>query len=206
MNEGLKQRIIGAVVLICLGLILWPVLFSEPNGPAMNRQSQIPPAPEFQKYHLVEAKQPANLKPVSEYTPQPEEALEQIAKAAELADVVNTTPAAAAAKADEPAKASAEKTPPAPKQVTKTLHSEQGLPVYWALQVASFRDSDKAQQLKAKLIKQGYKVDTRKVQTSSGQTIRVYVGPKLDKALLEKEQAKIDSSFKVKSMLVRFSQ
>ena len=78
--------------------------------------------------------------------------------------------------------------------------------MYWALQVASFRDSDKAKQLKAELIKQGYKVDTRKVQASSGQTIRVYVGPKLDKALLEKDQAKIDSSFKVKSMLVRFSQ
>lgn len=200
MNEGLKQRVVGAIVLVCLGLILWPVLFSESNGPALSRQSQIPPAPEFQKYQIVAAKQPANLKPVSDYTPQPEEALEQISKsaspsaeAAVKSTSVNNTQPTSTIK-------------PVPAATNETLHTDQGLPVYWALQVGSFRDKQKAESLKSKLIKQGYKVDTRTVRTSSGESVRVYVGPKLDKRLLKKDQAKIDSKFKVKSMLVRFSQ
>lgn len=203
MNEGLKQRLVGAIVLVCLGLILWPVLFSDSHSPAMSRQTQIPQAPEFQKYYIMAAKQPTNLKPISDYTPQPEEALEQISKSA-------------SSPVDKPSQFSSVKTikenhlssntKPVSTVAKTTVHSDQGLPVYWALQVGSFRDIEKAKRLKSELIKQGYKVDTRKVKTASGQSIRVYVGPKLDKNLLKKAQASIDSKFKVKSMLVRFSQ
>ena len=203
MNESLKQRLVGAVVLVCFGLILWPVLFSESSDTAMSRQSQIPPAPEFEKYRAVPAKQPANLKPVSAYKPQPEQALEQIAKTAGPAAGSLSKPVLAKV-ASKPMLAKSDK--PSLKVAGATELNEQGLPVYWALQVASFLDQEKAQRLRSELIKLGYKVDSRKIRTSSGESIRVYVGPKLDKALLIKEQAKIDSRFDVKSIVVRFSQ
>lgn len=201
MNEGLKQRIVGAVVLVCLGLILWPILFSESIGPAMDKESKIPPVPAFEKYQIAPAKQPENLKPIAQYQPMPEEKVNQVATSPKAS--VSESKITESSKKSQPPK---QATKTVEKPASKTLHSEKGLPIYWALQVGSFRDASKAKRLKSELIKQGYKVDTRKVKTAGGDSIRVYVGPKLDKALLKKDQAKIDSAFKVKSMLVRFSQ
>ena len=64
MNDSLKQRLVGAIVLSCIALILWPVIFSAPGGPSVDRRSQIPAVPEFNKYTVPEATRPANIEPV----------------------------------------------------------------------------------------------------------------------------------------------
>lgn len=47
MDDGLKQRLIGAVVLLALGVIFLPVLFERDPMQPVDRDSQIPPAPEI---------------------------------------------------------------------------------------------------------------------------------------------------------------
>lgn len=183
MNDGFRQRLVGAVVLICLGLILWPVIFTDGGGIEVDRSSRIPSAPSFEKYTLIEPQQPENVLPITRYH--------------EQADLMQGPPPETRPAPPEPIKPNTIKPEP---QLTK-----QGLPIYWALQVASFKQDQRAKKLKKALIGQGYKVLTRSVKTPLGQAIRVYVGPKIDRSVLKKQQVKIDAAFNVKSMIVRFT-
>ncbi|WP_019529881.1 SPOR domain-containing protein [Dasania marina] len=190
MQSGVRQRLVGAFVLICVAAILWPVLFSKSVNPVLDRRSQIPAIPAFEKYEIKKPVKPVNVSEVMRY--QPEAADDSLEP--------------------EPAKAES-KSSPEPQPAANTVNnlpqkpafSEQGLPVYWTLQLASFSQQEKADKLKQALLAKGYKVDMQTVKTSKGDRVRVYVGPKLDKSVLEKIKPAIDKEFKVKSLLVQFS-
>ncbi|WP_339670387.1 SPOR domain-containing protein [Dasania marina] len=190
MQSGVRQRLVGAFVLVCVAAILWPVLFSKSVNPVLDRRSQIPAIPAFEKYEIKKPVKPVNVSEVMRY--QPETADDSLEP--------------------EPAKAES-KSSPEPQPATNTVNklpqkpafSEQGLPLYWALQLASFSQQEKADKLKQALLAKGYKVDMQMVKTSKGDRVRVYVGPKLDKSVLEKIKPAIDKEFKVKSLLVQFS-
>ncbi|MCR8921724.1 SPOR domain-containing protein [Dasania sp. GY-MA-18] len=192
MQSGVRQRLVGAFVLICLAAILWPVLFSKNVNPVLDRRSQIPPIPAFEKYEIKEPVKPVNVSEVMHY--QAESADDNLKPSSKALAEQSKTPAAA-----QP-DASADKSLP-----QKPSFTEQGLPVYWALQLASFSQQDKADRLKQALLAKGYKVDMQTVKTAKGERIRVYVGPKLDKSVLEKIKPAIDKEFKVQSLLVQFS-
>lgn len=64
MNKGLKQRLVGAVVLASIALILWPLIFSDTDRPGLDRRSQIPAMPRFKKYTVAEPERSANVEPV----------------------------------------------------------------------------------------------------------------------------------------------
>lgn len=81
MNDGFKQRLVGAVVLVSLGLIAWPLIFTDSQGPLIDKRTQIPPAPVFEKYTVAEPVKPQGLKPA----PKPELA-EEYAKTAQVSD------------------------------------------------------------------------------------------------------------------------
>lgn len=189
MQANIRQRLVGAFVLICLSAILWPVLFSSDINPVLDKTSRIPPAPEFQKFTVAQPQKPVRVSEVVQYQP---EANNDQAK-----PVVKPEQSKPAPKPD-PA--------PVPKDpIQKPEFTAQGLPTYWALQLGSFSQKEKAERLKQSLLAKGYKVDTRAVTTSAGDLIRVYVGPKLDKSILERAKKQIDKEFKVDSLLVKFT-
>ncbi len=64
MNDGFKQRLVGAIVLLSVALILWPVVFSD-SRPDIDQVSQIPPTPAFKKYTVPELVRPQALAPIS---------------------------------------------------------------------------------------------------------------------------------------------
>ena len=178
MNDSLKQRSIGAIVLACIALIVWPVIFSDPGGPSLDRRSQIPATPDFKKYTVPEAVRPDNIEPVAVAKVEPEP--------------IAAPEAAVSAKNDK--KAVQEK----PRQ------DERGLPESWVLQVASFTKAANAEELKLALQKKGYKAFSRPVVTKEGKATRVYIGPKLTKQAFTKDKRVIDKAFKVNSMVLRF--
>lgn len=45
MDDGIKQRIIGAIVLLAIAVIFVPVLFDKERIEPVDRKTQIPPAP-----------------------------------------------------------------------------------------------------------------------------------------------------------------
>ena len=58
MGDGLKQRIIGALVLGALGLIILPLLLDFADPQKVDRTSQIPPAPNLIASDVQAAKRP----------------------------------------------------------------------------------------------------------------------------------------------------
>ena len=45
MNDILKQRLVGALILVALGVVFWPIIFVEPGSSPTTEQERIPPRP-----------------------------------------------------------------------------------------------------------------------------------------------------------------
>ncbi len=46
MNDILKQRLVGALILVALGVVFWPIIFVQPGDRPSAEQARIPPRPE----------------------------------------------------------------------------------------------------------------------------------------------------------------
>ncbi len=181
MNDGFKQRLVGAIVLLAIALILWPVLFSDPDGIVMDRTSQIPATPAFEEYSVAKPVRPQNLEPIRKPSPEPVAAVEPQPKPEVQ---VNKEPET---------------------QSTPRL-DKKGLPEAWVLQVASFSQPKKADDLKQALQKRGYKAFTRSISTKEGKSKRVYIGPRFKKDAFKEDKKTIDKAYNVQSMVVKFEQ
>ena len=186
MNDGFKQRLVGAIVLLAFALILWPVIFTDPNAIVMDRTSQIPPTPAFEEYRFAEPVRPQNIEALSKPSPEP----------------VVAKPAPEPEPQAEPQPKAQPKAKPGPEPKL----DNKGLPEAWVLQVASFSQPEKADQLKQALQKKGYKAFTRSISTKSGKSKRVYIGPRFKKDAFNKDKKTIDKTYKVNSMVVKFEQ
>lgn len=78
MNDILKQRLVGALVLIALGVIFWPVIFVESERGSLDRASQLEPMPALKDVAIPAPKPLANVEPVR---PAPGPSEEEIAEA-----------------------------------------------------------------------------------------------------------------------------
>ena len=58
MSNGLKQRVVGVLVLASLGLILLPILFDFADPKLIDRTSLIPPAPEIITQNIPQTSRP----------------------------------------------------------------------------------------------------------------------------------------------------
>ncbi len=217
MNEGFRQRLVGAVVLTCLALIAWPIVFSDVSNPVVDRRSQIPPMPVFEKFSIEQPARPKNIAPV------PDAEIESVvANADEIASDISNRPTDVKPEVEEdPAPAITSTTAPTtalntaiasttekdadvPVANEKPTLDDRGIPVSWVLQVASFGQENNANELKLELQKQGYKAYTRKVTTADGFATRVFIGPRLSKQPLLEDKRLIDKKFKVNSLVVSF--
>ena len=45
MNDILKQRLVGALILVALGVVFWPIIFVEPGDIARDEARRIPGRP-----------------------------------------------------------------------------------------------------------------------------------------------------------------
>jgi DedD protein len=78
---------------------------------------------------------------------------------------------------------------------------QQGVPVAWTLQLASFKDAANARALRKQLLKAGHKVYSRQ----NGSLVKVYVGPELKKQRLEALKKGLKEQFGLDGLLVRFT-
>lgn len=177
MNNGFKQRLVGAIVLLSVALILWPVIFSD-SRPDIDLVSQIPPTPAFKKYVVPELVRPRELEPISKPVEH------------------NTEAEPDQAMAGEDSKES----------MSEPVLDSRGLPEAWVLQVASFSLQKNADELKQSLQSKGYKAFTQTVGSGNSLSTRVYVGPRFKKDAFNIDKVNIEKEFSVKSIVVRFQQ
>lgn len=185
MDDGVKQRLVGAVVLASVAIIFFPSLFDEPDDRFIGGQSQQPPAPVIKPINLSDPVRPANIEPAK-----PPSAMYQ------LVDEPVTA-------VDEPAKVEPAK---AEVEVEAPGLNELGVAKGWVLQVASFSELKKAEDLRARLIKAGHPSFVRPLVNSKGEeVVRVFVGPKIDKATILALKKELDASLKVSSLVKEFT-
>jgi DedD protein len=209
VNDILKQRLVGALILVALGVVFWPIIFVEPTEQVVSQPGRIPPRPEVD-VTPIEPPDVAGLRPSpelalyrddsqapepeSEPEPEPEQA------AASPAAAVPGPPADShelVTQSTEPRLTRSE----APE---RPVIDSDGVPVAWILQVASVSSVTKAEELRDRLLAMQLKAYVKKVEHQEQDLYRVYIGPKFEKAKLDKVRAQVDAEFGVKSMITRY--
>ncbi|WP_085625291.1 MULTISPECIES: SPOR domain-containing protein [unclassified Pseudomonas] len=212
LDKGMKQRMVGALVLVALAVIFLPMLFSRedemrqvhveaPQAPAMPSLPEvkvepvavpepqvIPEEPQQAPVVVDESTAPASA-PSQPITPSPQtqpqvqvQAQVQPQPAKPQAPVAKVEPQPAAK-------------PPAPSKIDVN-----GLPVSWSIQLASLSNRAGAEKLQQTLRSQGYNAYIR---SASGMN-RVYVGPLIERAEAERVRDAINRQNSLKGFVVRF--
>lgn len=162
MDEGLKQRIIGAVVLIIAAVVFLPMLLSGQDE-TVQVEVEVPEAPVLDS-QLMEPVAPAPLPEPAAVPDMPtsvSEAPEPLPAAAPATVAPTPTPAPAE---PEPV---AESAPAAAPAVTGD----------WVIQLGSFSSAANAEGLSKELRTQGYNAYTHSATVQGKSITRVYVGP-----------------------------
>lgn len=185
MPEKVKYRLVGLAVIVISAAIIFPIFFDGAGYKERQLRSEIPPGPEQPEIVHIE--------PVSKPLPDTSVPAEPMAPVAipEPPKPVKE----AVAKVKEKEKITLEVREDQP------VLDQQGVPVAWTLQLASFKDEANAKGLRKQLIGEGHKVFTRK----QGDLVKVYVGPEFQKSRLEALQVKLKTDFGLNGIIVRFT-
>lgn len=186
MDRALKERIIGAVVLVVFVVLIVPVfLDGPPEDSEIVSERVLLPGQEDQKSQTVvldrNRTQPVPAATAPAPTPASQEPARQEPERQEPAqeDDVAEQPKPAVVQ-EKPAEKVAPQ--PAPAQAASTT----GM---WAVQLGSFSNKENAEKLAADLRKQGYAAFLSQLTTGNGQLHRVRIGPQKDRDSAE-EMAK----------------
>lgn len=190
LDSGLKQRIVGALVLLALAVIFLPMLLSRED--------------ELRRVHVDAPQMPAapampdvELEPV--VVPEPQSVADESMTAEPASDqaLVAAEPVApltapAAAPVQQPAVA-------APAPVADKLDAN-SLPISWSVQLASLSSASGAQALQKTLRSQGYNAYVR---TFDGMN-RVFVGPLIERTEANRVRDQLNRQHKLNGFVVRF--
>ena len=182
MNDILKQRLVGALVLIAVGVAFWPVIFVESERVEVDTTPQVKPMPELEEVYIPAPQPIADVEPVSVV-----DDMRMAAAAEEAEETGSTLPEAVTS--DEPA---------------SPVLDERGIPVAWVLQVATVSSRERAQALSGELIAAGYKAYHRPLERDDAVWHRVYVGPVFEREKLDRAKQDIDAAFKVSAIVARY--
>ena len=186
MERALKERIIGAVVLVVFVVLVVPVFL---DGPADEPEivSERVPLPgqgkQGESRTVVLDRDREEPVPAISDPPQPESVDSRDPQPEAKAEEQVEAPAA-----DSPAPASEAATPPSTAKVEASAASETGM---WAVQLGSFGNRENAERLAADLRKQGYAAFLSQLSTSNGSLHRVRIGPQKDRTSAEATAARL---------------
>lgn len=205
MNDGLKQRLVGAVVLLALAVIFLPVFFQDRPVRQVDTETRIPPRPQVEPEEFSAPERPSDIDPA----PEPEDMF--VSDAGDDRPLMDAEDGSAA---DESAEAQAE--PEAEPEPDNTEGAdpeddelEPGLddgdiPRAWVVQVGSFQSAEAAARLRDRLQGEGYAAYTRRVRANERQINRVLIGPKVEKRQAQAIQNEVDELLGVNSLVTRF--
>jgi DedD protein len=193
----MRQRLIGALVLLCGGVILWSLLFTGPAALKIDRHSQIPMAPEIVPIITIEPQKPEDIVPADTLLVPPQPLPAEITAAPNPKSASKLDPKPEAVK-------SAPKAVEVATRPQKPGLDSNGLPAGWVIQVGVFGNSDNANALKKSLQASDYKAFIDQVLRNGKTLHRVLVGPVLSEKQAQSQQAAINKRFQVKSMVNRF--
>jgi DedD protein len=189
----IKQRLIGFLVIIALTIIFWPIVFVAPiqEDDLVFPEFEMPPKPDITGSPR-EAPEMNRLK--VEQLPQiplPEVPTEQPIDIA----VASSERSLIAADIEPLQQSSAHE---------RAAFDEQGLPISWELQIATFSTESRAQMIAEQLQNKGHKAYVSPVTIDAKGLYRVRIGPNIQKSRLLDIQRDIDAYYGVKSEIIKF--
>jgi len=201
LKPGTKQRIVGTVVLLALALIFLPIVFDGQGSYQTPVSSRIPPTPvisilpeQVPTRPVIIANSIANdteevrsaLDPSSSSSSSPDEPEAAVVEESAVEATVEISDSQPAFTREIPSLSSA------------------GLPQGWSVRLGSFSDADNADNLMSRLLTAGYKAYTRSIGSQQGALTGVYVGPWLERGLVNDYQKKLQEEFSLAGMVVPY--
>lgn len=189
-----KQRLVGFMVLGALAIVFWPIVFVPPE-PEQDLVLPVFEMPERPNIVMSKKQEPMldrvdrSLLPVIDRATRP--------KKAEVVDEATANPESDLIAADNA---------PSGQRASRQRaeFDDQGLPVSWELQVATFSVEMRAEEIAEQLRKKGHKAYVSPVTIGAQQLFRVRIGPNLQQQRLIEIQPDIDVYFGVESEIIKF--
>ncbi|SDU01540.1 SPOR domain-containing protein [Halopseudomonas salegens] len=189
MDSGLKQRVIGALVLIVAAVIFLPMLLTGQDE-TVEVEIEVPepasmPAPEVAAPPAIEPREPEPVAEMPLREPEP----------------IESTPVPAVEQDPEPA----EPQPPSgplvtapsePASVTAEVTGD------WVIQLGSFANADNARGFVSTLNERGYNAYARSAETDGRSITRVFVGPLQNRAAAERLRDELKRNHEVEGLVV----
>jgi DedD protein len=199
LNEQIKQRLIGAVVLVSLAVIFIPMLLDGGNNSSMSRSgSNVPEQPKFDFEPLEIPLQPVT--PIPEERPRVIDKAEAVAPlAVKPTETKPQEPKATETRPQEPVKPATSLPGAAIEPPATPVNSDT---VAWVVQVGSFSESANALALRDKLRKNGFTAFVEKYRDRGKSSYRVRVGPELKRETAEKQLEKLKTQFQLKGIIM----
>lgn len=232
MDERLKQRAVGGVVIVALLVIFVPMFldFSDEGEPGTTA-SVVPPKPQAEMQTLEIPLADLQDRQVADALPPPTESDADIlgevmddvrpqdsGEAPELAAAATAaTAVAAAAPSAQPEPAPAKESAPAKSPTTvakaEAPKSKAAPPKpqlagpntgakAWAVQVGSFTKRDSAEKLRDRLRKSGYRAFVTTAEAGGKTVVRVRVGPELERADADQLRKRIEKELQLQAKVV----
>ena len=207
MEPIVKQRLVGALVLLALGVVFWPIIFVDAPEPEVLPAEPMPPRPAIDTSPLEPPEVPREQ--ISAQLPKlPDQSDAQRAAdaATELTDDPSTTADSSVLMEGLPEAESLEPLAPREAAPAQPMLDDEGLGVAWVLQVATVSSEARAEALLERLGDKGYKAFIKPITRGDRSLFRVQVGPKVERARLERIKAVIDPELRVDSAILRYVQ
>jgi len=189
-----KQRLVGFIVLCALAIIFWPIVFIPPE----TEQELVLPILEMPERPTI-----AMSKKQEPILDRVDRSLLPVIDPATRSNKVGMVDKATA---DPESELIAADNSPSGQRASRQRaeFDDQGLPVSWVLQVATFSSEIRAEEIAEQLRKKGHKAYVSPVTIGAQQLFRVRIGPNLQQQRLIEIQPDINVYFGVESEIIKF--
>lgn len=201
VDEKVKKRLVGAVVLVSLAVIFIPMLLEERTPSSMPTfGSNVPPEPEEQFETLdIPLQLPEALPETRQTVVETEAQATELEQTARKERPARPAPSVAAA---EPVKKGTAVAADSPSGVKPKSTSESEGPTGWVVQVGSFKKPANAFRLRNRIRGKGYPAFVEQVRTGDEIIYRVRVGPELSRERVERLKADLAAGMKLNGLVM----
>lgn len=202
MNPILRQRLVGTLVLVALGVVFWPLIFVTPDQrdpisvqpmtdkPDIDRSPIA--VPETYEVAVTEKlPEPAKIAEEEQITADAETRID--AENIDLVDLPQRADLESAVVPDSPSPG-------------EPLIDDEGLPIFWVLQVATVGSDARAAELVQGLTDLGYTAFSAPYTRVDEELFRVQIGPNAERRKLLLIKPEVDSVLGVDSQVLRYVQ
>lgn len=195
MNETLKHRIVGAIVITALAAIFVPMLFDDPVTDADNFTNELtlPQEPADDLQPLLDDIPKTSAQVLSRPMP----AQVDLQAAVEDSPKVSEPQSKPTRAKQAPVQTQKQNKSTKPKPASQAAHLKS-----WVIQVGSFSQKKNAIEFRDKLRKNKFTAYVDSVKTNQGILYRLRVGPELGKNRALATKKKLEAKYKVKTLLV----